>query len=293
MLPPQKNYLPWLAALCAVLSGVLIFWSRRSTPELHSWQAMEQAEPNRAALSGTVEAIPAATQIPAPGMAAPTGPSAPQTTPPPAETTGSGSAAAPTPAPTLSGSAAVSGTGVQPRPTDAELAGPLPAKTPENTVAAVPAPDAAAVVSATAAPTTGTAPQTPGPAIENLASIPLPTPAPDAAGISGQPQFWPRSVALVVPVTFPAIIKGAPAGSFQAPRGMVVTLKKVNADGTVEVERQGATVKIPGESTDLLIRVQAAAAIPNPPGALMPETGASAPKPSTTGPAPTPTPVPE
>jgi len=82
----------------------------------------------------------------------------------------------------------------------------------------------------------------------------------DLATIASQPQLWPAEIVLVTPVEFPIFVNGKQAGSAELPRGTSVTLRRVNADGTLEVQRQGATARIPARSTNLLRLLQGGSA---------------------------------
>ena len=118
-------------------------------------------------------------------------------------------------------------------------------------------------------------------------STPTPTPRPSEAGLSGplpehspgepavaaatpasldideiarQPQLWPPQVILVSAQRFPVVIKGVNVGNVQVPAGRAVTLRKVNADGTLEIEFQGSPAKVKAQATDLAARAAALAA---------------------------------
>lgn len=61
-------------------------------------------------------------------------------------------------------------------------------------------------------------------------------------------------------VSFPVILNGINRGNIQLPAGRAVTLRKVNPDGTVELEMQGAMAKVNAQATDVLARARATAA---------------------------------
>ena len=100
--------------------------------------------------------------------------------------------------------------------------------------------------------------QTPPPA---PAATPEPTPAPlQIAEVAGQPQLWPKQVVLTTSVNFPVILNGINRGNIQLPAGRAVNLRKVNPDGTVELDLQGAMTKVNAQVTDVLARARATAA---------------------------------
>lgn len=76
------------------------------------------------------------------------------------------------------------------------------------------------------------------------------------ASVAADPRLWPRQVVLQGPVRFPVYINGNPAGSVQIGRGSLVSLHKVQPDGTVELERLGSIAKANASQTDLLARSQ-------------------------------------
>lgn len=81
--------------------------------------------------------------------------------------------------------------------------------------------------------------------------------------IAKQPHLWPRQVLLRSSVRFAVIIKGMNAGNIQVPAGRPVNLRKVDLDGTVEIElpgSQGSVTKVKEQDTDLVARVNAGAA---------------------------------
>jgi ribosomal protein L24 len=78
--------------------------------------------------------------------------------------------------------------------------------------------------------------------------------------IARQPKLWPPQVILIRTQRFPVIIKGVNVGSVQVPAGRPVTLRKVNPDGTLEIEFQGSPAKVKAQATDLAARAAALAA---------------------------------
>ena len=64
-------------------------------------------------------------------------------------------------------------------------------------------------------------------------------------------------------VSFPVILNGINRGNIQLPAGREVNLRKVNPDGTVELEMQGAmgaTTKVNAQATNDLARARDIAA---------------------------------
>ena len=66
----------------------------------------------------------------------------------------------------------------------------------------------------------------------------------DVATIAAEPKSWPREVTLLSPVRLPLVLNGTKVGETQLPAGKSVVLRKVNLDGTVEVEFQGSSTNI-------------------------------------------------
>ena len=215
------RFLPWLVAISAILSILLIHWSRRVAGP---W---ENAQPTPSPASAVVPGADAVAATGTSGAVATVPGATPGAAIPPAATGTTAEPVAPTPIPTpaaaaAGGEPAASGTNGAPKPAEPDTAAPTPAKTPEPT----PTP------------------------------TPTPTPAPlTIAVIAAQPQLWPAQVALSIPVQFPISINGAQAGSIQLPRNTVLTLRRVNVDETVDVLHQGALARIPGSSTTLLAQV--------------------------------------
>lgn len=112
-----------------------------------------------------------------------------------------------------------------PQPSEAELAGPLPEHSPGETVSAAATP-------------------------VNL----------EIGDIARQPQLWPPQVILMSTQRFPVVIKGVNVGNVQVPAGRPVILRKVNPDGTLEIEFQGSPAKVKAQATDLVVRATALAA---------------------------------
>lgn len=83
-----------------------------------------------------------------------------------------------------------------------------------------------------------------------------PPPALDVPAIAAQPQLWPAQIVLLEPTEFPVFVGGKQAGSVRLPRGTSVMLRKVNTDGTVDVQREGATARIPAKCTNLSMAVK-------------------------------------
>ena len=254
MKPFAPRFLPWLVALCAVLSALFLLQSRENPPK---WEApapsLRASKPDIEAAGSAAPASKhavkarkklAATPTPAEPAATPAVPVAP---------------AEPTPAPTVSSSSAPVAT---PTPT------PAPTPEPVATPASQPAP------------------------------VATPTPAPlDAPKAALLPQFWPRTVVLAVSIDFPVTLNGVQAGSMRLPKGAALNLRKVNADGTVQVERQGSQATLPVDSTNLLSLMRKAAedASSNPtpaPATPAASDAAAAPADSGTASAPTATPGP-
>ena len=82
----------------------------------------------------------------------------------------------------------------------------------------------------------------------------------DVATIAAEPKSWPREVTLLSPVRLPLVLNGTKVGETQLPAGKSVVLRKVNLDGTVEVEFQGSSTSIQAAGTDLSARACAASA---------------------------------
>jgi len=88
-----------------------------------------------------------------------------------------------------------------------------------------------------------------------------PDSAPAAQGSSGRavPQAkipdWPAEVVLLQKTTFPIVMGGKSSGSFIAQPGTVVRLVSAGTEVEVEVEFQGARVKLPAGHTDLAARM--------------------------------------
>ena len=232
------NPTSWLAVFCALLSAGLWAWTRR-LPET-TWESSVAVSPSPSAAetvrtTGTEPMPPATTDAdetapastPAPPLAEAT---PPQPTPEPTPVAATVAAASPTPSPTPTPPAA--------KPPEADLAGPLPAN-PGN-----------------AAP-----PSSPQPTAQPTPAAAILPPAPlDLSEIAQQPELWPRQIVLLASVRFPVILNGVNVGNVQVPPGSAVLLRKVGADGTVEIERQGSRTKVQATSTDLLARAQALAA---------------------------------
>lgn len=242
MHPTLPSRLALLTLGCALLSAALWVWSR-GLPE-PNWE------------SSTVASALAATPTPSPAEAVAVAP-APSSTPKPklkskpkpkpapvipdptpvvAEATPiepvpSATPTTPEPTPVIAEAtpAATPATPEpSPRPTDAELAGPLPEHSPGE------------------APATAAAPP-----------VPL-----EIGDIARQPRLWPPQVILLRTQRFPVVIKGVNVGNVQVPAGRPVTLRKVNTDGTLEIEFQGSPAKVKAQATDLEARAAALAASP-------------------------------
>lgn len=82
----------------------------------------------------------------------------------------------------------------------------------------------------------------------------------DIGEIARQPQLWPRQIVLLAPARFPVILNGVNVGNVQLPSGRAVILRKVDADGFVEIELQGSLTKVKAQATDIVARAQAMAA---------------------------------
>ena len=108
------------------------------------------------------------------------------------------------------------------------------------------------------------APASPGgEAIASAPAVAAATPALLEIGdIAKQPRLWPRQVLTLVPINFPVIINGVNSGSVRAPAGSPVVLRKVNADGTVEIELRGLQTTVKASDTDVLKRARARGANP-------------------------------
>ena len=225
-----QSPIAWFALFCAALSAGLWDWSRR-LPDCH-WETTDSPSAGAAvAFAPATGSEPALPPDNSPGETPPTSPPAqaaatpPQPAPAPTPDPAATAAAVPTPEPSATPPPAAP-------PSDAALAGPLPT----NPEPAPSAPPAAAVV----------------------------PPAPlDLAEIARQPALWPRQVVLLVSVRFPVILNGVNVGNIQMPSGRAVLLRKVNLDGTVEIELQGSQTshaRVKAQATDLLARAQAVAA---------------------------------
>lgn len=227
----------WLPVICALLSAGMWIWSRHLPESV--WESSRAKIPPSPQLAETAPApTPAPTPAPSPEpvVEAPAPPAKPAPAPAlPATATASPSATPPPTSPTPNPA---------PRPTDAELAGPLPQHAPEEV-----------------------APASSSPAPSVVPSAPL-----DLADIARQPQLWPRQVVLLTSVRFSVVLKGVNVGNVQIPAGRGVLLRKVNPDGTVEIELQespGSQAKVKAQATDLLARARALAgakekAVPSP-----------------------------
>lgn len=158
---------------------------------------------------------------------------------------------------------------------------PVPPPTP---VDAAPSPAPAPVVSAETPAPTDTAPPASTPEPPPSAE-PTPAPAPlEIADLARQPQLWPKQVLLVAPVRFNVIMQGKAMGSILVPARRPVILRKINPDGTVEIQYQSNTAITKHQDTDLLPRARAAALekpAANPPAPSSGDSGATSPaKPS-------------
>lgn len=259
MRPFLSTPAPWLALLSVLASAGLWVWTQRIPPSV--WETTSPltanaptAAPTAPGNASTPEEPPATTVF-----ASPTPSSAPT---PATHTTAAASPAAvpatpPSPSPT-------------PRPpSDAELAGPLPQHSRGESAA----PALGTGPSVPIPPPSDTAVATNAPTVAPVATHPL-LPAPlDLASLAQQPERWPRQVLLLAPVRFPVILKGVNAGTIQAPAGSPVLLRKINPDGSVEIELPppsppGSIAKVKAQLTDLLARARATAAAqanPTPP----------------------------
>jgi len=228
----------WMAIFCALVSAGFWGWSRCipdslwefSKPVAHSSPAADVV-PASAAETPAPLATPAESTV----AVAPTSEPSPTTPAAPAEVP------APTTAPSPDAPTVAAATATKPvsPPSDAELAGPLPEKSPAETAPATPVAQASPPAPAVAA--------TPAPPLE-------------LADIAKQPQFWPKQVFLLAAVKFPVVLKGVNVGTMLLPPGRPVTLRKVNPDGSVEIELQGAQTKVSAQTTDVLARARAVAA---------------------------------
>lgn len=223
--PMLPSRLALLTLGCALLSAAFWSWSRGlSEPNWESSSAALAPMPE----SSTVAAVPTPTPKPKPKPIK----KAPSPTPALVQATPDVPmpSATPTPEPfpvvaEATPAAPIATPEPPPRPSDAELAGPLPEHSPgETAVAAV-------------TPT-------------NL----------DIGDIARQPQLWPPQVILVSTQRFPVVIKGVNVGNVQVPAGRPVTLRRVNLDGTLEIEFQGSPAKVKAQATDLVARATALAA---------------------------------
>jgi len=222
-----QSPISWLAVFCAVLSAGLWEWSRR-LPESNWESSAAVSLPSPTAEPGPTTGPEPTTPLNAdPSEAAP----APTSTPALAEV----SPPAPTPSATETVAAATPTPAAStPPPSDAELAGPLPAH----------------------AETAATPPPSPTPPTASI----VPDAPLDLGEIARQPQLWPRQVVLLASVRFPVILKGVNVGNIQVPPGRPVLLRKVDLDGSVEIELQGSLTKVKAQTTDILARAQAIAA---------------------------------
>ncbi len=75
--------------------------------------------------------------------------------------------------------------------------------------------------------------------------------------LSMRPAAWPQVVRLLKPLRLPVFLNGTQAGSVLVPAGTVVALRKVGADGTVEVTHARSFATLPARDTDLSARVTA------------------------------------
>ena len=243
MQKPTEYLLPGLAVFCAVLTCVLIGWSRNTSPPV-LWEPVESASTAESHVPKLTDSTPApesrsepiaapAETAAAPGMeeAAPNSATAPVAAASSDSMTSLSDnppvAASPSPVPVAPTSAAVSPAAA---PAIPDIEGPLPTSDPV----------------APAAPQTSPA----------LVAPPVPQTALDPQAIARQPQLWPRQVLLQSPVRFPVFINGREVGNVQLPRGAAVLLRKVRLDGTVEIERQGSYANVPPQATDLVARVR-------------------------------------
>ena len=112
---------------------------------------------------------------------------------------------------------------------------------------------------------TVTAP-TPAPAaVEPVATAtPQPTPPPPLTveDIARQPQLWPKQLLLLTSARFPVVLNGVNVGNVLVPAGSAVILRKVNPEGTVEIELRGSKATVKAEATDLAARARVLAATP-------------------------------
>ena len=228
MHPTLPSRLALLTLGCALLSVALWVWSR-GLPE-PNWETstapLALAPAPAPSPTAAVAAVPTPEPNPVPAVVPSPTPVVAETTPlEPVPT------APPTPEPSpVVAETPPAATPVppepSPRPSDAELAGPLPEHSPGEVVAA-----------ASATPV-------------NL----------EIGDIARQPKLWPPQVILIRTQRFPVIIKGVNVGSVQVPAGRPVTLRKVNPDGTLEIEFQGSPAKVKAQATDLAARATALAA---------------------------------
>lgn len=242
-----------VAVICAVMSVLLWVWSSGLTEP--NWESADEgmvfygkppielpaSEPPREDAHETASAAPKSQPLPAAPKPAPSEPApspeaaapvaveapSPEPTVPPVTPT-------PDPSPVVAAAATPEATPkpVPPRPSDAELAGPLPEHSPGEAVSAAAA-------------------RTPAPAARL-----------EIADIARQPRLWPREVVLAASQRFPVVLNGVNVGNVQVPAGRSVLLRKVNADGTLEIEFQGAVAKVKARATDLIERAMARAAAP-------------------------------
>ncbi|MEI8235062.1 MAG: hypothetical protein WCH57_10315 [Verrucomicrobiota bacterium] len=230
MRPLHANPASWLALLCVLASAGLWVWSRRIPPS--AWETTAPLATNVPAVSPAASDDAPGEEPPPPSPAEPTAAASPGVSPTadtPAVAVIPSTPPPPTPSPT-------------PSPSDAELAGPLPQHSADESAAPTPQPAASAP------------PAPPAPPL-------LPTSL-DLASLSRQPERWPRQVVLLAAVRFPVILKGVNAGNIQVPAGSPVLLRKVNPDGSVEIElpaAPGSIAKVKAQNTDLLARAGAAA----------------------------------
>ena len=234
MHPMLPRRLVLLTTGCAVLSAVLWGWSRGLL------------EPNWESSAAPLALAPMPEPSPAIRVAATSAPKPkPKSKPAPPKIV-------PSPTPAL-----VQATPVEPIPS----APPLPAPEPSPVVAeampgaslATPMPAPRPSEAGLAGPLPEHSPGEPAVAAATPASL-------DIDEIARQPQLWPPQVILVSAQRFPVVIKGVNVGNVQVPAGRAVTLRKVNADGTLEIEFQGSPAKVKAQATDLAARAAALAA---------------------------------
>ena len=226
----------WLAVFCAILGGGIWSWSSR-LPEA-VWE------------SSTATALPLPTPSAAPAITPDATPiSTPDAKPAPVvEATPSPQPVAPDAAPVASPA-------------------PAPASSPDSSAEAAvsPAPSPVPAPAPSPAEMTVTAP-TPAPAaVEPVATAtPQPTPPPPLTveDIARQPQLWPKQLLLLTSARFPVVLNGVNVGNVLVPAGSAVILRKVNPEGTVEIELRGSKATVKAEATDLAARARVLAATP-------------------------------